>query len=112
MREPSYQHAERCQQPPRRPTIARHPTGTPDPLVLTLRRHGLPVTRENYLALAYPTGLPEPWTAELEAELPPDLQEPLELSEEEEAWRKHRQRQRELASPAYRLPASREDHSR
>jgi hypothetical protein len=34
---------------------------------------GIPLTRENYLDLAYPDGLPEPWTAELEGQLPTEL---------------------------------------
>ena len=37
-----------------------------------MKRDGIPMTRQNYLQIAYPTGLPE-WTAELEAELPPGL---------------------------------------
>jgi len=43
-------------------------------LVEWLRSKNIPVTRENYLVFAYPTGLPDPWTPELEAELPPELQ--------------------------------------
>jgi hypothetical protein len=34
------------------------------------------VTRETYLALAYPDNMPDPWTAELELELPDELQDP------------------------------------
>jgi hypothetical protein len=53
---------------------SRTRTGShPDPLVNWLRKNGFPVTRENYLEMAYPTGLPEPWGAELEAQLPPEL---------------------------------------
>jgi len=44
------------------------------PLVDWMRRHDIPVTRENYLALAYPEGLPRPWTMEHEMELPAELQ--------------------------------------
>lgn len=44
-----------------------------DPVVQTLLKGGFPVTRENYLELAYPEGLPDEWTAELEAELPSEL---------------------------------------
>ena len=40
-----------------------------------LQKAGLPPTRENYLAIAYPDGIPEMWTAELEAELPLELQD-------------------------------------
>ena len=45
-----------------------------DPLIELLKELGQPVTRENYLAWAYPDGIPNPWTAELEAELPEELQ--------------------------------------
>ena len=44
-----------------------------DPLVQMMLEDGIPVTRENYLRLAYPTGIPE-WSAELEDELPEFLQ--------------------------------------
>ena len=46
-----------------------------DPVEGTLQELGVPVTRENYLELAYPTGLPE-WNQELENELPPQLRDP------------------------------------
>jgi hypothetical protein len=40
---------------------------------MALMRHsGTPLTRENYLALAYPDGLPD-WTPELEGQLPTEL---------------------------------------
>ena len=35
-----------------------------------LKKFNVPVTRANYLGLAYPDGLPEDWGAEHEAELP------------------------------------------
>jgi hypothetical protein len=38
-------------------------------------RLGIPVTRENYKEMAYPEGLPEEWTAELEANLPNALRQ-------------------------------------
>jgi hypothetical protein len=44
------------------------------PLLDWMRRHDIPITRENYLKLAYPEGLPTPWTIEHERELPPELQ--------------------------------------
>lgn len=50
-----------------------------DPVIGTMIRLTIPITRENYLEIAYLEGLPEEWTAELEAELP----EPLQLS----GWR-------------------------
>jgi hypothetical protein len=43
----------------------------PDDCVLQMMiRRGIPITRQNYLDLAYPDGLPEDWGAELESELP------------------------------------------
>jgi len=45
-----------------------------DPVVKTLTKLGIPVMRKNYLELAYPEGMPEKWTAELEAALPEELQ--------------------------------------
>ena len=45
-----------------------------DPVVQTLMHLRIPITRENYLELAYPEGMPDEWTAELEAELPEELQ--------------------------------------
>lgn len=45
-----------------------------DPVIATMIRLTLPITRENYLEIAYLEGLPEEWTAELEAELPEPLQ--------------------------------------
>jgi len=44
------------------------------PLVDWMRSHNIPVTRESYLRLAYPEGLPVPWTIEHEMELPDELQ--------------------------------------
>jgi hypothetical protein len=48
-----------------------------DLLVRWMTSHGITVTRHSYLALAYPDGIPEEWTAELEVQLPPHLQQPL-----------------------------------
>lgn len=48
--------------------------GQDDNITVWLKQHGHEVTRENWLAVAYPLGLPEPWTDELEEQLPPDLQ--------------------------------------
>ena len=39
-----------------------------------MKRKGMPLTREKYLEQAYPEGTPDPWTAELEAELPEQFQ--------------------------------------
>jgi len=38
--------------------------------------HGLALDREIYIALAYPQGKPDPWTAEHEAEVPAIFREP------------------------------------
>ena len=38
-----------------------------------LKQFNLPLTRENYLNLAYPEGLPEDWGAEGEASLPKEI---------------------------------------
>ena len=46
-----------------------------DILVNWLKKKGIPVTRDNYLQLAYPDGAPRPWTAEHEEALPDDLQD-------------------------------------
>ena len=35
-----------------------------------MNRSGIPLTRKNFLDLAYPDGLPKEWTQELEMELP------------------------------------------
>jgi hypothetical protein len=43
-----------------------------------LQKAGLLPTRENYLAIAYPDGIPEEWTQELENQLPLEFQQPLE----------------------------------
>lgn len=46
-----------------------------DPLLELMKAQGTPLTRQNYLALAYPQGAPDPLPAELELGLPPELQE-------------------------------------
>jgi len=46
-----------------------------DPMVDWMVKHQIPVTRQNYLREAYMGKIPEPWTAELEMELPEFLQE-------------------------------------
>ena len=43
-------------------------------LIDLMRRAGIPITRENYIAAAWGNPLPE-WTAELEFELPEELQD-------------------------------------
>lgn len=48
-----------------------------DDLLDYMRKARLPPTRENYLAIAYPDGMPEEWTQELENELPPEFRQSL-----------------------------------
>lgn len=43
----------------------------------TMARLGIPLTRTNYLDIAYPDGLPAEWTQELENELPPAIRKPV-----------------------------------
>jgi hypothetical protein len=45
-----------------------------DPIVEYCRERGLNLTRDLYIDSCYPTGVPDPWTPEMEAELPPQLQ--------------------------------------
>ena len=45
----------------------------PDFVLDLLKKFGLPLTRENYLGLAYPEGLPEGWGAEGETGLPEEI---------------------------------------
>ncbi len=47
----------------------------PDFVLDLLKKYGLPLTRENYLGLAYPEELPEDWGAEGEAGLPEEIRE-------------------------------------
>jgi hypothetical protein len=46
-----------------------------------MKAKGIEITREKYIALAYGDDVPDPWTPEHEAELPPELREPREQSE-------------------------------
>ena len=45
-----------------------------DPFVAAMREDGIPVTRENWIEMNY-TEIPTPWTAEMESELPEELQD-------------------------------------
>lgn len=47
-----------------------------DPLVTFMLANNLALDREVYLAIAYPDGVPEPWTAEHEEQLPAIFREP------------------------------------
>ena len=46
-----------------------------DYVLSLLKQFNLPLTRENYLGLAYPEGLPQEWGAENEAELPQEIRQ-------------------------------------
>jgi len=46
-----------------------------DPLLELMKQQQIPLTRQNYLALAYPEGVPEPWPAELEETLPQEIRD-------------------------------------
>ena len=48
-------------------------TEQPDPVLQHLENLHLPLTRENYLEAAYPFGLPDSWSSEDEASLPPEI---------------------------------------
>lgn len=41
-----------------------------DPLLRHMIKHGVPLTRQNYVGMAYGPGEPDEWTAEHEAMLP------------------------------------------
>ena len=47
----------------------------PDYVLELLQKFNLPLTRDNYLGLAYPEGLPEGWGAGNEAELPQEIRQ-------------------------------------
>jgi hypothetical protein len=57
-------------------SIKKQPSQSEQDHVLDLlRQFNLPLTRDNYLGLAYPEGLPEDWGAEGEAGLPEEIRE-------------------------------------
>ncbi len=45
-----------------------------DPLLSLMKEHHIPLTRENYLTLAY-MGNPPPWSPELEEQIPVQFQD-------------------------------------
>jgi hypothetical protein len=55
-------------------TASDRQTGSGDGLIDLMRHHNIPITRENYLELAYMGEVPEELSAEEEANLPPELQ--------------------------------------
>jgi hypothetical protein len=56
--------------------------GMKDPTVQRMLKRGIPLTRENWIDLAWPER-PEEWTAEHEEEIPDFLGEPLSPDSEE-----------------------------
>ena len=48
-------------------------TDQPDPVLQHLENLHLPLTRENYLEVAYPLGLPDSWSPQDEASLPQEI---------------------------------------
>ena len=55
------------------PAKSDHQTGSGDGLIDLMRHYGIPITRENYLDLAYMGELPKELSAEEEANLPPEV---------------------------------------
>jgi hypothetical protein len=51
------------------------PNNEPGALVRWMRENGMAITRESYLKLARGNSFPDPWTAQDEADLPPELQD-------------------------------------
>ena len=55
-------------------SVKKQPSHSEQDHVLDLlRQFNIPVTRENYLDLAYPEGLPDDWGSEGEAGLPKEI---------------------------------------
>ena len=55
-------------------SVKKQPSQSEQDHVLNLlKQFNMPVTRENYLDLAYPDGLPEDWGADGEAGLPKEI---------------------------------------
>ncbi|MGF9765032.1 hypothetical protein AAII07_59295 [Microvirga sp. 0TCS3.31] len=49
-----------------------------DGVLRLLRKHNIPVTRENYITVAYCSEPPDPWTWEHEEDLPEHLRIPFD----------------------------------
>ncbi len=49
------------------------PSAAEDPLLERMKERGLPLTREMWLELNYPDGVPDPLPGELEAAIPDEL---------------------------------------
>lgn len=46
-----------------------------DHILTTMEKHGIPVTFENYMGLAYPEGLPEDYGHEHHMQLPEEIRQ-------------------------------------
>ena len=55
-------------------TTPHNQSGESDPVLQWRKKHGMPLTREDYLEVAYMGEIPEDWGPELEAELPEQFQ--------------------------------------
>ncbi len=47
------------------------------PVVEFFAQHGIALHRETYPAVCYPQGVPDPWTPELESEMPAEFRHAL-----------------------------------
>jgi hypothetical protein len=56
----------------------QEPLDGTDPLLVTMKKYGIPLTRRNYLEMNYPDGFPDPWTAELEDGVPDQFRRPVQ----------------------------------
>lgn len=53
-----------------------NPNGNSNDLILeSMKKHGIPVTWDNYLGLAYPDGLPEDYGHEQHMQLPEEIRQ-------------------------------------
>jgi hypothetical protein len=50
--------------------------GNADPIMQSMKKYNMPMTRESYIGLAYPEGIPN--DAELESMLPKQFQAPVD----------------------------------
>jgi hypothetical protein len=64
----------------KQPQAASTPQTGGDETLSLMHKARIPVTRESYLQVAYLGQIPQPWTAELELELPEELRDPKVLS--------------------------------
>jgi hypothetical protein len=53
---------------------SKTPPGS-NPLLEAMKQRGIPLTKEAYLKMAYPEGVPDPLPPEVEADLPDSLRD-------------------------------------